>query len=105
MTAVTFFTDGRFLTGFRIVGHSSDSEKDVEGKIVCAAVSSAAYMTANTATEVLKATADAEVSDGEMTFRILDSVSETQGIMNGFRLHITELAKQYPKRIKVISEV
>ena len=31
MTAVTFFTDNGKMTGFHIVGHSTNSEKDIEG--------------------------------------------------------------------------
>ena len=105
MTAVTFFTDNGNITGFYIAGHSTDNENDVEGKLVCAAVSSAAYMTANTLTEIILADAQISVNDGEMKLRLKSKISESQQILNGFKLHITELMKQNKKRIKVISEV
>ena len=42
MTKVKFFADEKGLYGFEIRGHSSKSCDDEIGKIVCAAVSSAA---------------------------------------------------------------
>ena len=105
MTAVTFFTDNENIIGFHIVGHSTCSESDLEGKIVCSAISSAAYLTVNTISEIIGASVDADVTDGEMTIRLLDKISESQEILSGFKLHITELMKQYQNRIKVVSEV
>lgn len=89
------------LVGFEIEGHA---ENDVRGKdIVCAAVSSAAYMTANTITDVIRATAKIEVMDfGRMYLKIdKSSAASCHDIMQGFRLHITSLEEQYPKNIVV----
>ena len=105
MTAVTFFTDRGNITGFYLFGHSTVNENDLEGKLVCSAVSSAAYMTVNTITEIIGANVDAEVNDGELRVKLLDKISESQEILNGFKLHIVELMKQYQNRIKVVSEV
>ena len=105
MTAVTFFTDNGSITGFYITGHSTVDEKDIEGKLVCSAVSSAVYLTVNTITEIVGAGADINVTDGEMKIKLLDKISESQEILKGFKLHITELMKQYQNRIKVVSEV
>ena len=105
MTAVTFFTDNGKITGFHIVGHSTNSEKDIEGKLVCSAVSSAAYLVANTITEIIGAKCIANVSDGELELKLVDKISESQEILSGFKLHITELMKQYQNSIKVVSEV
>ena len=70
MICAEFFTrpDGD-LVGFRISGHSGCGEEGND--IVCAAVSSAAYMTANTVTEILsvwKRSVAAE--EGDMLVRI-----------------------------------
>ncbi len=105
MTAVTFFTEQDKIAGFYIQGHSTENENDIEGKTVCAAVSSAAYMTVNTITEIIGANVDADVIDGEMKIRVKTKIGESQEILKGFRLHITELEKQHKQRIKVISEV
>lgn len=105
MTAVTFFTDNGRITGFHIIGHSTCNENDLEGKLVCSAVSSAAYLVANTITEIIGAKSIANVSDGEFELKLVDKISESQEILSGFELHISELVKQYQNRIKVVSEV
>ena len=58
----------RDILGFHIKGHSGF---DSSGRdIICAFVSSAAYMTANTVTEIIGADAVAEDNDGEMLVRV-----------------------------------
>ena len=69
--------------------------------IVCAAVSSAAYMTVNTLTDIVRCQAKAEVSDGNMSFHVTTKLSEAQQILEGFKLHIEALAADYPNNIKV----
>ena len=64
MTEVKFLADKKCLYGFIISGHSSVNCDDEEGKIVCSAVSSAAYMTANTITEIQHINADVTENDG-----------------------------------------
>ncbi len=70
MTKVTFSVHDGFITGFHITGHSSRSSRDEEGRIVCSAVSSAAYLVANTVTDVIGASADAAADDGDMHLEI-----------------------------------
>ena len=105
MTAVTFFTDNGNITGFHIVGHSTCNENDFEGKLVCSAVSSAVYLVANTITEIIGANCDVKEADGELQLKLVDKISDSQKILSGFKLHMTELMKQYQNRIKVVSEV
>ena len=70
--------------------------------IVCAAVSSAALMAANTITEILKVSAKAEAESGSMVFYLSETNDKTEAILRGLELHLTELSKQYPLNIKVI---
>ena len=56
MTKVVFYGDPK-LTGFCIKGHSTNNVDDEIGRLVCAFISSAAYMTANTVTDIIKANA------------------------------------------------
>ncbi len=105
MTTVKFYFENNNLSGFEISGHSTAFEKDVEGKIVCSAISSAAYMAANSCIEIVGASVKAKVEDGLMFIKLNNKVEESQVVMKGLMLHINELAKQYPKRITVISEV
>ena len=106
MTKVRLIYKDRVPCGFEITGHSTESARDTTGKTVCAAVSSAAYMTANTVTEIIGDGCRVSAEEGRMSLYLDGKISEkTVAVMEGFALHITELSKQYPKRIKVITEV
>ena len=89
--------------GFKVSGHSG-----VRGEsIVCAAVSSACYMAANTITDVLGLQADVSERDGYMSVIVSgDDIPKASAILAGLRLHLEQLAGQYPNQIKIIiSEV
>ncbi len=105
MIKVDFFGTSPVI-GFHLSGHAGFSEEGSD--IVCAAVSSAAYMTANTITDVLKvAPKTLRVKDGEMYLKLDESVAhKTQSVMQGFVLHMLSLSEQYKQYITVtISEV
>ena len=87
---------------FTVKGHSGSAQHGAD--IVCAAASSAAYLAANTVTEVLKAKAFADVKDGYMHFTVSGS-SAAADIIRGLRLHFEQLACQYPDYVKVTTEV
>ena len=105
MIKVTFSCSDNLICGFTISGHSGFSEEDSD--IVCAAVSSAAYMTANTITEILHIGADVTENDGFMSLSLSKCEAEKSAVvLDGLRLHLTALSEQYTKYIKVkISEV
>ena len=99
-------TKARFWDyGFHIEGHSTNNAEDSEGRTLCAAVSSAAYMAANTITEVIGESAEVRVSDGDMYFAIAAPKEESKAVIKGLKLHLSELQKQYGKRLSVITEV
>ena len=101
MITVRFFNDGELLAGFSVSGHAGLAETGKD--ILCAAVSSAAYMAANTLIEVCKVECETEVSDGFMEIRPKDTDSESvQTVLKGLSLHLRELSAQYPKQMKVI---
>ncbi len=105
MTRVKFLLKDEGLCGFEIIGHSSIDADDIEGKIVCAAVSSAAYMTANTITEIVGDRCKIDFDDALMRVEVKAPTQKTVAVLEGLRLHLTELSKQYSKRIKIITEV
>ena len=105
MTAVRFFEDKGKLTGFAVDGHSTVSKADDEGRLVCAAVSSAAYMTVNTITDIIKAEVNVDVAEAKMTVRLLSKLDECQTMLNGFYIHVEQLSEQYPGNLKIITEV
>ena len=88
--------------GFTVKGHSGFAENGAD--IVCAAVSSAAYMAANTVTEILGVAAEAKVKDGYLDFRFSGSKAAAD-IVRGLELHLTELRDQYPGFIQITTEV
>ncbi len=105
MTRVKFLSDSESLYGFEIKGHSSFDCNDDEGKIVCAAVSSAAYMTANTLTEIIGDECEIEIDDALMQVKVISPSQQAVVVLEGLKLHLTELSKQYSKRIKITTEV
>ena len=98
MIRVRFQTAGDQLIGFSLSGHAGAGEYGQD--IVCAAVSSAAYMTANTITEIVGAAADIAVDDGRMDLTVTSRIKDCQNILSGFQLHIQALSEEYPTRIQ-----
>ncbi len=101
MIQTDFFLKHGSLLGFQVSGHSDLAEAGTD--ILCAAVSSAAYMAVNTVTEVLHIEAEVHAEDGFMFLKIPESsVASCAAILKGFRLHMAALQEQYPKNIHLI---
>ena len=101
MTSVKFLADKKGIYGFEISGHSSVDCDDYEGKLVCAAVSSAAYMAANTVTDIIGDSAVAKVDEAKMLFKVNSPSEASVKVLEGLRLHLNELSKQYSNNIKI----
>lgn len=101
MIRAEFFTfPGGGSAGFRISGHSDAGEAGQD--LVCAAVSSAAYLTANTITDVIGAKASARVEDGFLECRIApEDAADCAPVLQGLRLHLSALREQYPQNIQI----
>ena len=100
MIKVRFSVGNRQLKGFEISGHAMYAENGKD--IVCASVSSAALMAANTITDVIGADAVAEANEGYMRVVLNHPDEQAQAVLRGLELHLTELSKQYPQNIKII---
>ena len=105
MIRFKFVRSGKANIGFECSGHAGYAAHGSD--IVCAAISSVAYMTANTIIEIMKVDADADVKeDGEMTLRVPEeSAEKTKELLLGLELQINELKKQYPKNVTITTEV
>ena len=104
MTKATFYFDENVPYGFLISGHSGFAESGED--IVCASVSSVAYMVANTITEILKVNAKIEVNDGIMKLIVNKEQRHiTKDILLGLKLHLEGLEEQYPEFIETLTEV
>ena len=104
MTKATFYFDRNVPYGFLISGHSGFAESGED--IVCASVSSVAYMVANTITEILKVNAEIKVNDGMMRLIVNKEQRHiTKDILLGLKLHLEGLEEQYPEFIETLTEV
>ena len=102
MIRAEFYVDRNArIVGYHIKGHAELAKSGED--VLCAFVSSAAYMTANTITEIIGAKAQAEAEDGDMKVTIAERELEAcQTILAGLKLHLEETEKQYPDNLKVI---
>lgn len=101
MVKITFLTAQGHIAGFLMKGHAGAGAYGSDP--VCAAVSSAAYMAANTVTDVLGIPCGVSVSDGYFLFQVPQSrMAECHVVLKGLELHMRELAKQYPENLKII---
>ena len=100
MITVRFFGK-QPIFGFHITGHSDANPDGPE--VICAAVSSAAYMTANLITEIIGCKPQLSVDDGDMFLKLKTEQEATRcsDILQGLRLHLGSLSEQYPKYIKL----
>ena len=103
MTTAVFYQKGGLLYGFCVSGHTDTSGSD-SARLVCAAVSSAVYLAANTITDVIGDRADVSVSDGELSLLLSDN-HRSQDILLGLKLHLDGLKEQYPEFIQLKMEV
>ena len=102
MIRITFHEREATLCGFTIVGHAGAG---VAGQdIVCAAVSSAAYLVANTLTEICRCGATAEADEGFMRVTVKEP-DKCADLLAGLQLHFSQLRQQYPDRITICTEI
>lgn len=87
--------------GFQLEGHAGQGKAGED--IVCAAVSSAVYLVANTITDVLSVTPlMLRVREGEMVLRIGQrDAPACRVVLEGLKLHMLGLEEQYPGAIRV----
>lgn len=101
MIKVAFFKHGEDFTGFELKGHSRDGNE-----IVCAAVSSAAYLTANNITDFF-VTENANVTDSDGYMKLtVNSSDSVNSLLKGLHAHLLQMQEQYKNDIIVkITEV
>lgn len=88
------------LCGFDVHGHSGSAT--VGNDIICAAVSSAVYLVANTLTEVCGCRANITEADGKMQLVVdVADVNKAQEVLRGLHIHLKGLVAQYPEFITI----
>jgi len=101
MIRARFFSEAGHLTGFTVSGHAGFA--DTGEDIVCAAVSSAVQLTANGITEVLGLQAQVSAEGDTVKLKLNDSAKggEGEAFINALKLHLSLLAEDYPKNVKL----
>lgn len=99
MTTASFSKiNGRFC-GFCVSGHSGYGEEGFD--IVCSAISSAVYLTANNLIEIYGANADFDVKDGKLSLYAKPVDDSVHDAIDGLHIHLSQLAFQYPEFLRV----
>lgn len=98
MVQIVFCSSGEILTGFEISGHSGFGEEGSD--IICASISSCAYMVINAITDVAFLEANILVDDGYMRVSLkAEDAEKVQYLLKGFELHAKTLADDYKRFI------
>ena len=100
MTTITFRSQGSRITGF-----------DVQGHIVCAAITSAVRLVETTVNDVLGLAASVKVreSDASISLRLPGSLGQTaestcQALLTGMMVYFAQLHDEYPEHIEVLED-
>lgn len=100
MTTAKFLFSDDTIVSFELSGHSGAGEEGTD--IVCSAVSSAAYMAANTIIEILKLNPETVVREGYLKLKMnLEDARKSKVITDGLYLHLSGLQSQYPNNLKL----
>ena len=102
MTKVVFYEKDEKLRGFLIKDHSGYDDEGYD--IVCASVSSAAYLTANTLTEIVGAKAEIDLREAYFRFILTDKIDVSENHLKGLKLHLESLAQDYSQYISCKTE-
>ena len=101
MINIVFYNDkDGALLGYKASGHSKYAPQGED--IICAAVSSATQMVANTITEIYNVNAQIIIKDAVLSLKISRKDAKMcNEILLGLKLHLCQLEEQYPKHINV----
>lgn len=108
MTKIEFFKKNGSLIGYRASGHSGYSEEGSD--IVCASISSALQLTLIGLQEVVKSNPEFKIyEDGFLEVFLDDNDIKNYGkeisiLLESTYFFLKELAKQYPKNIKLVEK-
>ncbi|MCC8135618.1 MAG: ribosomal-processing cysteine protease Prp [Ruminococcus sp.] len=100
MIRAEFYESKGILTGFRMSGHSGYAESGSD--IVCAAVSSAVQLTANTM-EAFGCKIKVAVDDSAVKCVAEEADENAVRLVDSLLLHIKAISEDYPKTIKIIT--
>ena len=107
MTTVTFYTEGRRITGFDATGHSGYGAEG--GDIVCAAVTSTVRLVECIVNDVMGLCASVKINEKTalISLRLPGSLGQAaedtcQTLLTGMMVYLSELHGEYPQYIEVL---
>ncbi|MCI9391815.1 MAG: ribosomal-processing cysteine protease Prp [Oscillospiraceae bacterium] len=107
MTTVTFYTEGRRITGFDATGHSGYAAEG--GDIVCAAVTSTVRLVECIVNDVMGLCASVKINEKTalISLRLPGSLGQAaedtcQTLLTGMMVYLSELHGEYPQYIEVL---
>jgi uncharacterized protein YsxB (DUF464 family) len=99
MIKAVFYKRNGAFTGFGISGHSGYAE---EGRdIVCASVSSAAMLTANTVTDFFNADADVSADGNDLKLMLNKHCDRSEQLIHSFYEHMNLISQDYNGTIRL----
>lgn len=100
MIRVLFFQHEGHLSGVSLSGHAGYAAAGED--IVCAAVSTAVQITANTLTEIFHIDADVSAEENVINIKLQEnSPEEAEKLLMGLELEMKLLEEDYPKFIQI----
>lgn len=101
MITASFTSDNGRICGFRVSGHSGYSEAGSD--IVCAAVSSMAFLVTNTLTENfgVKAKVDSDEETAALSVKIITPSASSDALLEGFLREMRTLASDFADYVRV----
>jgi ribosomal protein L21 len=106
MTKVEIFRKNGSIVGYKASGHSGYSEQGSD--IICSAISTSLQMTLAGIQEVLKLEPKFKINDGFLDVDLKDisqnKFTEINILTESMALFLKELAKQYPKYIRLVEK-
>lgn len=104
MLSAIFQRQGGSLLGVRVSGHAEYADPGQD--IVCASVSSAVMLTANTITEIFHIPAEVSAEGDAVIIHLSDGDQTGIRLLDGLYLHLTEIQNEFPGNLKLqITEV
>lgn len=98
---------GGKLVGCAVIGHGGENARSQEGKILCAAVSSAVELVCNTLTECFHADVDIQAEPNEiasrnrLAFRLQKPDADQSELIRGLLIHFQNLAEDFHGGISI----
>ena len=99
MITAEFFTKQSKLYGFEIKGHAGYAKNGND--VVCASVSSAVMLVANTITECFEINADVKVLKDKIQLKLPEFDDNAENVLKGLLLHLNALLEDYKGTIKI----